>query len=121
MLVFGLTTGRFVLYCIVLYFRLFPNMGDKTHPLSVYDIRLDERNIDYGRNDYVPLPDKVQRWIWINIKAVFCSLISSLRSADRFHPFVLRTRTAVTQNRARAVVGPFTFKACSSLTHLGVN
>ena len=22
---------------IVLYFRLFPNMGDKTHPFTVYD------------------------------------------------------------------------------------
>jgi len=25
------------LYCIVLYFRLFPNIGDKTHPFTVYD------------------------------------------------------------------------------------
>ena len=24
-------------YCIVLYIRLFPNMGDKTHPFKVYD------------------------------------------------------------------------------------
>jgi len=24
-------------HCIVLYFRLFQNMGDKTHPFTVYD------------------------------------------------------------------------------------
>ena len=27
------------LYCIVLYFRLFPNMDDKTHPFDDNDVR----------------------------------------------------------------------------------
>ena len=30
-------TSEEALYCIVLYFRLFQNMGDKTHPFTVYD------------------------------------------------------------------------------------
>ena len=46
---FGVSSNCGVLYCIVLHFRLFPDIGDKTHPFTIYDTFMQKVRVETQR------------------------------------------------------------------------